>query len=80
MAVRPTCFQTLKESELIYAIANTESKETMLYPRDARLEVQVDDDIKRLWDDVNMPGDDVELEREYVSRASGTCGGRFANV
>ncbi|SPQ96635.1 TFA2 Winged helix domain-containing protein [Plasmodiophora brassicae] len=56
--------QTLKESELIYAIANTESKETMLYPRDARLEVQVDDDIKRLWDDVNMPGDDVELERE----------------
>jgi len=37
----------------------------MVYPKDPRLEIVIDNDIKQLWHEIVMPGDDLELEREY---------------
>mmetsp|Transcript_2195 Transcript_2195/g.6681 ORF Transcript_2195/g.6681 Transcript_2195/m.6681 type:complete len:404 (-) Transcript_2195:194-1405(-) len=63
--------KSLKESHEIYAIQNAESRNTLLFPRHKHLEIQVDDDIKKLWEENEPRNQLTQEEQEHQLKQEG---------
>ncbi|XP_051137690.1 uncharacterized protein LOC127255936 [Andrographis paniculata] len=56
--------QALKASGDIWLLSNFDSQEDIAYPNDPRAVIKVDDDLKQLFRDIELPRDMLDIERD----------------
>ncbi|XP_057831366.1 uncharacterized protein LOC131042078 isoform X1 [Cryptomeria japonica] len=56
--------QELKANGDIWLLSNYDSQEDIVYPNDPKMKIKVDDDVKQLYREIELPKDMVDLERD----------------
>jgi len=59
--------EDLIDNDVVIRVANLERKADVLYPRDPRHEVEVDEEIQKLWSEISMPPSESALEERMLS-------------
>ncbi|XAR55050.1 hypothetical protein NMG60_11030426 [Bertholletia excelsa] len=56
--------QALKAAGQIWLLSNFDSQEDIAYPNDPRVPIKVDDDLKVLFRDIELPRDMIDIEKD----------------
>ncbi|KAF8723298.1 hypothetical protein HU200_021819 [Digitaria exilis] len=56
--------QALKAAGEVWLLSNMDSQEDIVYPNDPKAKIKVDDDLKQLFRDIELPRDMVDIEKE----------------
>nr|TKV93863.1 hypothetical protein SEVIR_9G257200v2 [Setaria viridis] len=56
--------QALKAAGEVWLLSNMDSQEDIVYPNDPKAKIKVDDDLKQLFRDIELPRDMVDMEKE----------------
>lgn len=56
--------QALKASKHIWFLSNADSQEDIAYPNDFKGQIEVDDEFKSLFRDIDIPSDLLDVEKE----------------
>eukprot|EP01018_Ginkgo_biloba_P028755 Gb_04966 [translate_table: standard] len=56
--------QELKASGDVWLLSNYDSQEDIVYPNDPRVKIKVDDDVKQLFREIELPKDMVDIEKD----------------
>ncbi|KAJ4712977.1 Transcription initiation factor IIE subunit beta [Melia azedarach] len=56
--------QALKAAGQIWLLSNFDSQEDITYPNDPRVPIKVDDDVKQLFRDIELPHDMIVIEKD----------------
>lgn len=56
--------QSLKASRHIWLLSNLDSQEDIAYPNDPKANIKVDDDLKLLFRNIELPRDMADIEKE----------------
>ncbi|CAK9324144.1 unnamed protein product [Citrullus colocynthis] len=56
--------QALKASGQVWLLSNFDSQEDIAYPNDPRIQIKVDDDLKQLFRDIELPRDMLDVEKD----------------
>lgn len=58
------CMQALKAAGEVWLLSNMDSQEDIVYPNDPKTKTKVDDDLKLLFRETELPRDMVDVEKE----------------
>jgi len=56
--------QALKATGEVWLLSNMDSQEDIVYPNDPKAKIKVDDDLKQLFREIELPRDMVDIEKE----------------
>jgi transcription initiation factor TFIIE subunit beta len=56
--------QALKAAGEVWLLSNMDSQEDIVYPNDPKAKIKVDDDLKQLFREIELPRDMVDVEKE----------------
>ncbi|EES11397.1 hypothetical protein BDA96_06G228700 [Sorghum bicolor] len=56
--------QALKAAGEVWLLSNMDSQEDIVYPNDPKAKIKVDDDLKQLFREIELPRDMVDIEKE----------------
>lgn len=56
--------QALKAAGEVWLLSNMDSQEDIVYPNDPKAKIKVDDDLKQLFREMELPRDMVDIEKE----------------
>uniref|UniRef100_A0A0D9UZX0 TFIIE beta domain-containing protein n=1 Tax=Leersia perrieri TaxID=77586 RepID=A0A0D9UZX0_9ORYZ len=56
--------QALKAAGEVWLLSNMDSQEDIVYPNDPKSKIKVDDDLKQLFREMELPRDMVDIEKE----------------
>ncbi|KAG7015180.1 General transcription factor IIE subunit 2, partial [Cucurbita argyrosperma subsp. argyrosperma] len=56
--------QALKASGQVWLLSNFDSQEDIAYPNDPRIQIKVDDDLKQLFREIELPRDMLDVEKD----------------
>jgi len=56
--------QALKAAGEVWLLSNMDSQEDIVYPNDPKAKIKVDDDLKHLFREIELPRDMVDVEKE----------------
>ncbi|OEL14012.1 hypothetical protein BAE44_0024965 [Dichanthelium oligosanthes] len=56
--------QALKAAGEVWLLSNMDSQEDIVYPNDPKAKIKVDDDLKQLFRETELPRDMVDIEKE----------------
>eukprot|EP00252_Welwitschia_mirabilis_P012748 TRINITY_DN281_c0_g1_i1.p1 TRINITY_DN281_c0_g1~~TRINITY_DN281_c0_g1_i1.p1 ORF type:complete len:273 (-),score=69.62 TRINITY_DN281_c0_g1_i1:194-1012(-) len=56
--------QCLKANGDVWLLSNYDSQEDIVYPNDPKLKIKIDDDVKQLFRDIELPKDMVDIEKD----------------
>lgn len=58
--------QALKAAGQIWLLSNFDSQEDIAYPNDPRVPIKVDDDLKQLFREIELPRDMLDIEKDLA--------------
>lgn len=56
--------QELKAAGDVWLLSNYDSQEDIVYPNDPKVKIKVDDDVKQLYREIELPKDMVDIEKD----------------
>jgi len=56
--------QELKANGDVWLLSNYDSQEDIVYPNDPKVKIKVDDDVKQLYREIELPKDMVDIEKD----------------
>jgi len=56
--------QELKATGDVWLLSNYDSQEDIVYPNDPKVKIKVDDDVKQLYREIELPKDMVDIEKD----------------
>ncbi|CAM0149005.1 unnamed protein product [Urochloa decumbens] len=57
-------YKALKAAGEVWLLSNMDSQEDIVYPNDPKAKIKVDDDLKQLFREIELPRDMVDIEKE----------------